>query len=293
LEFYYRFFRSVKNIFIFIRIYFNFISFVALQICCILILNKYSKTHEVYFAGITNEMVGKVNKKYDNVYSYLNLQQINNQLAQENARLRDSLKSSSIIVSSKVDSTSTFKPDSASLPIRKYSYLYARVVGNYVSSPINMLTLERGRLQGVEKDMAVVGPQGIVGEVVEVSDNYCRVKSLLHRKSSVSAMLKRDKNAGNIEWDGVNPSYVLMKNIPKSAKIFKGDTVVTSTYSNYPPNVMVGTIEAIRKDNSSNFFTLKLKTATNFFNLQYVYVVKNYRYNEQHMLEESKLKLND
>lgn len=293
MEFYYYLFPSVKNIFIFIRIYFNFISFVALQICCILILNKYSKTHEVYFASITNEVVGKVNKKYDNVYSYLNLQQINNQLAQENARLRDSLKSSSIIVSKGVDSTSTFKPDSASLPIRKYSYLYARVVGNIVSSQINMLTLERGRLQGVEKDMAVVGPQGIVGEVVEVSDNYCRVKSLLHRKSSVSAMLKRDKNSGNIEWDGVNPSYVLMKNIPKSAKIFKGDTVVTSTYSYYPPNVMVGTIEAIRKDNSSNFFTLKVKTATNFFNLQYVYVVKNYRYNEQHMLEESKLKLND
>ena len=293
MEFYYRLFRSVKNIFIFIRIYFNFISFVALQICCLLILNKYSKTHEVYFAGVTNEMVGKVNKKYDNVYSYLNLQKINDQLAQENARLRDSLKSSSIYVSNKIDSISTFKPDSASLPQRKYGYLYARVVGNNVSSQINMLMLERGRLQGIEKDMAVIGPQGIVGEVVEVSDNYCRVKSLLHRKSNVSAMLKRDKNSGNIEWDGASPDYVLMKNIPKSAKIFKGDSVVTSTYSNYPPNIMVGTIESIRKDNSSNFFTLKIKTSTNFFNLQYVYVVKNFHFNEQRLLEDSKLKLND
>ena len=284
----------MKNIFIFIRIYFNFISFVALQICCVVILNKYSKTHEVYFAGISNEVIGKVNKKYDNIYSYLNLQQVNNQLAQENARLRDSLKSSSVLVSANADSTVTIKADSANMPVRKYAYLYSRVVGNNVSSQVNMLTLERGRLQGVYKGMGVIGPQGIVGEVVEVSDNYCRVMSLLHRKSSVSAMLKRDKNSGTIEWDGVNPAYVILKNIPKSAKIYKGDTVVTSNYSIiYPPNVMIGTVEAIRKDNSSNFFTLKLKTSTNFFNLEYVYAIQNLRYNEQHSLEDLKLKLND
>ena len=283
----------MKNIFIFIRIYFNFISFVALQICCVLILNKYSKTHEVYFAGITNEVVGKINKKYDNVYSYLNLQTINRQLAEENARLRDSLKDSKIYVSGKIDSIALAKGDSSSLPQRKYAYLYCRVVGNNVSSQVNLLTLERGRLQGIYNGMGVIGPQGIVGEVVEVSDNYCRVKSLLHRKTSVSAMLKRDKNSGTIEWDGASPSYVILKNIPKSAKIYKGDSVVTSYYSNYPPNVLIGTIESIRKDNSSNFFTLKIKTSTNFFNLEYVYATKNLRYNEQHSLEDIKLKLND
>ena len=283
----------MKNIFIFIRIYFNFISFVTLQICCVLILNKYSKTHEVFFAGVANEMVGKVNKKYDNVHSYLNLQVINKQLAEENAHLRDSLISSRIKIYSGIDSTSTTKADT-STPQRKYEYYFSRVVGNNVSSQTNILTLERGRLQGIYKGMGVIGPQGIVGEVIEVSDNYCRVMSLLHRKTSVSAMLKRDKNFGTIEWDGVNPSYVILRNIPKSAKIFKGDSVVTSNYSSiYPPNIMIGTVESIRKDNSSNFFILKLKTTTNFFNLEYVYAVKNTRYNEQHSLEEIKLKQND
>ncbi len=239
-------------------------------------------------------MVGKVNKKYDNVYSYLNLQKVNKQLAEENAHLRDSLKSSSIYVSSKIDSTAIIIPDSASLPKRKYAFLFARVVGNNITSQVNILTLERGRLQGVYKGMGVIGPQGIVGEVIEVSDNYSRVMSLLHRKSSVSAMLKRDKNSGTIEWDGVSPEYVILKNIPKSAKIFKGDTVVTSNYSSiYPSNIMIGTVQAIRKDNSSNFFTLKVKTSTNFSSLEFVYTIQNMRYNEQHSLEDIKLKLND
>ena len=134
--------------------------------------------------------------------------------------------------------------------------------------------------------MAVVGPQGIVGVVVETYANVSRVMSLLHRNSKVSAMLKKDHNAGSIEWDGSDPSYLTLRNVTKSAKVAKGDTVVTSTYSaNFPSDIMVGTVAGIAAESSSNFYTLKIKTATNFFSIQYVYLIENALYTEQVQIE--------
>ena len=134
--------------------------------------------------------------------------------------------------------------------------------------------------------MAVYGPEGIVGVVVETGPNISKVMSLLHRNSKVSAMLKKDNNSGSIEWDGTDPSYLTLKNITKSAKVSKGDTVVTSTYSaNFPSRLMVGTVAEISSESASNFYTLKIKTATNFSSIQYVYLIENVRYSEQVQLE--------
>jgi rod shape-determining protein MreC len=135
--------------------------------------------------------------------------------------------------------------------------------------------------------MAAISPDGsIVGVVVEVNDNYSKIMSLLHRNSKVSAMLKRDKIAGSIEWEGADPYTLVLKNISKSAAPKIGDTVLTSPYSsNFPPQLMVGKVMNIVKDPSSNFLTLNVKAATNFFNLEYVYLIENRRMDEQKQLE--------
>jgi rod shape-determining protein MreC len=156
---------------------------------------------------------------------------------------------------------------------------------------MNYITLHRGALQGVKRDMAVVGPTGLVGTVVEVSDNYSLVMSLLHRNSKVSSMLKKGNIAGSVDWDGHDPRYLTLRNIPKSTQVAKEDSVLTSTYSaNFPSDIMVGTVDQITADPSSNFFTIRLKTATNFFSIQYVNVVENVQWAEQRKLEATPVK---
>jgi rod shape-determining protein MreC len=54
---------------------------------------------------------------------------------------------------------------------------------------------------------------------------------------------------------------------------------------------MIGTVKEIVKDNSSNFYMLKIKTATDFYKLQYVHVVENLFRDEQVGLNESAKKL--
>lgn len=276
----------MKNIFFFIRRYFTFLSFLLLQVFAIVLLTRSSTTHEVFFSDATSELTGNLNKRYSNLRSYFSLAETNRQLAEENTRLKNLLASNNIASdSSRINYTDTTVRDSSGR-YRKFTWLPARVIGNTVTLQTNFLTLERGSNQGVKKGMAVVGPQGIVGVVVEVSPNITKVMSLLHRNSRVSAMLKKDNNAGSIEWDGNDPSILILRNVSKSAKVVKGDTVVTSTYSaNFPSNLMVGTVSSIVEDPSSNFYTLKIKTATNFFTVQYVYLVENTRYAEQVQLE--------
>ena len=135
--------------------------------------------------------------------------------------------------------------------------------------------------------MAAISPDGsIVGVVVEVNENYSKIMSLLHRNSKVSAMLKRDKVAGSIEWDGVDPNILVLKNISKSAAPKIGDTVLTSPYSsNFPSQLMIGKVISIIKDPASNFLKLNVKATTNFFNLEYIYIIENKRMAEQKKLE--------
>lgn len=281
----------MKNIFLFIRSYFNFIVFVLLQGLSIGILVNYNKTHQAIFAGAANEVTGKLNTQYNSIEGYFSLKANNKLLMEENARLRNMLAQNY----EGPDTTVVTVTDSLSTDTigkrRKFVWLPAKVVGNSVSLQNNYVILERGSLQGVRPDMAVIGPNGIVGIVVQVSENFSKVMSLLHRNSKVSCMLKKNNMAGSLEWDGKNPSYLTLKGIPKSAQIVKGDTVLTSTYSSiFPSHLMVGTVAEVMADPSSNFFTLKLKSSTNFFSLQYAYLVQNTLWDEQRALTNKPVK---
>jgi rod shape-determining protein MreC len=255
-------------------------------------LSSYNKTYETFFGGWSNQVTGNINKKYNGWSYYFNLRNTNAQLIAENASLRNQLgQNFSAIDSSKKLGTLVLRKDSLE-KTRKFYYYPAKVVGNTFTLQKNYIIIERGGLQGVKKDMAAISPDGsIVGVVVEVNDNYSKIMSLLHRNSKVSAMLKRDKIAGSIEWDGEDPNILILKNISKSAAPKIGDSVLTSNYSsNFPSQLMIGKVTSILKDPSSNYLTLNVKSTTNFFNLEYIYLVENRRMAEQKNVEKNEPK---
>jgi rod shape-determining protein MreC len=266
----------------------------TLQIICILLLNKSSKTHEAFFSFYGNEVIGTINKGHNDFFYYFSLKETNKQLTEENSRLRYELVTNNIAPDSSLKKVMDSTRKDSSGRYRKYTFLPAKVVGNTITLQNNFLTLERGAAQGVKVGMSVVSPKGIVGVVVYVSDNFSMVMSALNRNSKVSAMLKKDNSAGSIEWNGESPYFLTLKNIGKGVKVVIGDTVVTSTYSsNFPSNIIVGTIAGVMAVPSSNFYTLKVKASNNFATLQYVYLIKNVRYEEQKSLESKVQKTDD
>jgi rod shape-determining protein MreC len=276
----------MRNIIAFIRHFFNLFFFLILMGISLGILINYNQTYQVVFSNIANEATGKVGAQYNKIEYYFRLKKTNEALAAENAELRGLLKQSF----EGPDTTHEIKIDSLLKDtlgrVRKFQFMPAKVVNNNVSDQNNYITLYRGAKQGVRIDMGVIGPQGIVGKVIDTSNNYCLVMSLLNRNSKVSAMLKKGFYTGIIFWDGKDARYVTMDNVPKSAKLKIGDSVLTSNLSgSYPPGIIIGTIAAIQGDPASGFFQLKIRTSTDFYSLQYAYLVDNMIWTEQKQLE--------
>ncbi len=279
----------MRNVFLFIRKYSNFLFFLLLQIISLSFLFRYNKYHEAAFMNVAGEFTGSINLRFSKVESYFRLKQINEQLAAENLRLNQMLKENyegaggpGRIVSDSAETDSV-------KGLRKYTWMGAKVVGSTINSQVNFITIHRGALQGVRPNMGVTGPQGIVGQVLNVSDNYATVWTLLNRQFRVVVKLKNGGERGTLEWDGVSPNYVTLKDIPKSAKVKEGDSVVTSPASSMfsGANLMVGTIDEIVDDKSSNFYSLRVKPSTNFYSIEYVYVIENAQIAEQNHLEDS------
>jgi rod shape-determining protein MreC len=278
----------VRNVFLFIRRHFNFLFFLVLQILSLSFLFRYNKFHEAAFLNVSTEITGRLNEKYNGIEYYFQLKKTNEYLVQENLRLRQQLKDNFEAPDSNQRLFhDTIRIDSGK-SIRRWLMMEAKVVNNTITLPANYLTIHRGFRQGVRQNMGVTGPQGIVGSVINVSENFAIVMSVLHPDFHVVAQLKKGGENGTIYWDGVNPAFISMRGIPRSTTVVVGDTVLTSQISSlFSANLLVGTVAEIVPDNTSNFYNLKLRLATNFSNIEYGYVIANLQYDEQKRLEDS------
>jgi len=278
----------VRNVFLFIRRHFNFLFFLVLQIIALSFLFRYNKFHEAAFLNVSTEITGRLNEKYNGIEYYFQLKKTNESLVQENLRLRQQLKENY----EAPDSDRRLFYDTIRIDtgrnIRKWLMMEAKVVNNTITLSTNYLTIHRGFRQGVHPNMGVTGPQGIVGSVINVSENFAVVMSVLHPNFHIVAQLRKGGENGTLYWDGISPSFISMRGVPRSANVMVGDTVVTSQISYlFSANLLVGTVAEIVPDNTSNFYNLKIRLATNFSNIEYAYVIDNLQYEEQKRLEDS------
>ncbi|MFN5135975.1 MAG: rod shape-determining protein MreC, partial [Chitinophagaceae bacterium] len=241
--------------------------FLVLEIVSISLLVSYNKFHEAAYMDAAGEITGSIQTKYADVEHYFNLKK-------ENADLRRKLKELQNQQHQNfqaADTASRVVIDSLTLDTtgirRRYLYMDAEVVNNSISLPNNYITLHRGSKQGIAPAMVVVGPNGVVGVVLDVSENFSTVMSMLHKQSRISARLKNTGESGRIEWDGANPRRVQLRDIPKSVKLKSGDTVYTSQYSDFPQGVLIGTVEKVIPEQSTNNYLIHVKTSTDFSRL--------------------------
>lgn len=232
--------------------------------------------------NVANSMSGKVYSTYTGASDYLYLRRFSDSLVDENAKLRAQLLDSKYI--SKIDSG--ILRDSTLKNVQQYSFISARVIHNSVNEAANLIYLDRGRLQGVGKQMGVINANGIVGQVVAVTDNYSAVMSVLSKEFKVSAKFKKNEFFGNLHWDGVNSTTASMEDIPKHVPVKVGDTLVTSGFSQlFPRNIMVGRVKTVKMEPDKNFLEITVDLSTNFGSLSYVYVVNNLKKQEILLLD--------
>jgi rod shape-determining protein MreC len=276
----------MRNIFLFIRRFFTFIMFLALQAVALWFLFTYNRFHRAKGLGVANEATGWFSSRYNTVEDFFKMRDENRRLLKMNDSLMNLLPSNFV----KVDTATLWKRDTIPYDtlghFRHYAWREAQVVYNTVNADKNYVQINRGSKEGIADNMGVFSSDGgLVGQVVHVSPNFSQVMSLLHVQNKVNVIIKKTSSSGTLYWDGKDPRFLNLKDIPKSDSLAKGDTIVTGNYSlSFPPGHLVGTIAEIIPDQSTNFYVLKIKTAANFQNLQQVMVVENLQYEDQDRL---------
>jgi rod shape-determining protein MreC len=274
------------NIIVIFQRVFPFLVFILLQATAFYIISRYNDYHSSNMISRSNYLAANINEKVANVTSFINMPVQNEALAMENAKLRQELYRTSALLNAKIDD-SILGLYPVQLP-NSVRVVHGKIVSNTVSQLRNFLIVNKGSTDGIKKDMSVISGKGPVGVVIDVSENFCSIMSILNKDNNVSVRNKSTLNVGQLRWKGGDIMVAQLEEIPKHIKLKKGEIIETSGYSSYyPAGLPVGVVEEYSEDSESNFANIKVRLYNDFTNLRYVYLIENIERPEIRKLEDT------
>ena len=247
--------------------------FIILEIISFTLLtNSYSYQRMLRF-NAASDISGSLYNGYHAITGYFHLKEENEQLLAENGRLQNMLLSD------------IMQPDSNHYREQKdssFQYIPASVIRNTVNRFNNFIVLDKGKKQGIQKEMGLVSNKGIAGIVIGVSKNYSIAMSLLNTHTHISARIKKNDQLVNVIWDDNHTVNGEVIDIPAHIQLQKGDTIITSGNSFiFPGGLNIGIVTAFQKSRNNSLNKAVLQFCTDFNSLHYVYVIKNLNKKEE------------
>lgn len=148
----------------------------------------------------------------------------------------------------------------------------AEVTGKDASPWYRTLIIDKGTDDGVAKGQPVVVPDGVVGQVIEVSARYAKVLLVTDRNSSVDALIQETRSRGVLKGGGGGEcrfAYANRNNI-----ITAGQRIVSSGLDGvFPKGFLIGTVSEVNKGVSGIFQKVVVTPSVNFEKLEEVLVV--------------------
>ena len=258
--------------------------FLVLESYALYMVARYNKKQNEIYQSSANLVVGVIYDNFSTVRKYFSMQAVADSLAKENADLKTRLEASKYIAVQQRGTvrfpldTSTIRPDTSQKKDveQQFTYIAAEVIKNSIVQDENYLTINRGSNQGIRAGMGVISPDGVVGIVRNVTPHFSQVMSVLNKRMSLSAMIKRNRYFGSLKWNGGNPKIVTLESVPKHAEVAKGDTIITSGFSEmFPGEIQIGKVVDFSIKNGTNFYSIDVELWTDMSNIRYVYVVDN------------------
>ena len=236
---------------------------------------------------LSNNISNFSSENFDYIIEYFELKDINLDLTKENLFLKNQLE--------KVKQYSNLD----SLKNTNFTFRNAKVISNNLSSFKNHLIINKGVRHGLKNEMGVINSTGIVGIINRTSKNYSSVMSVLNIDTKINAKVKRTSHFGTLEWNGRRTSYLVLNDIPETANIKVGDSIITGGMSLiFPEGINIGVVSEILNQNKisdtvvrfkgnideakyldfdfkENYLTVKVKLHTDMNNLNNVYVIES------------------
>lgn len=261
-----------------------FVFFIFLQLVALILIFSRNSMQQSWIAGQTAAFNSWVSGYIDEGASYLKLKQINDQLVTQNKALMEQV----------------YGKDASAVPqFRKvhdtigggqiYTFVDGEIVFNSINRKDNYFTINRGKRDGVTPQMGVMAPNGIAGIVINTTNSYALVQSVLSlNKIKINASLKKSGYFGTLTWRGDDSRTMHLADIPKYVPLQVGDTVVTDGKSAiFPQGVMIGKVAGYEVDSKTGFWDISVELSERMGNLSKIYVVKNLKKAEVQKIQDT------
>ena len=263
----------MQNLVAFFTKNFHWLLFLFLELLCLILLFRYNSYQGSVWVSSANAVVGKVYEWQSDIEQFFSLEERARQLTDENIALERQLsRVREELIEQKGD---TALADSIMQDVTNELHLLpAKVVSNSLRRPDNLLTVDRGRADGVLPDMGVVSGTGLVGVVYMAGQHYSVVMPLLNVHSRVSCAIRDHGYFGYMSWDGSSSTDAFMEDVPRHAQFNIGEWVETSGYSDiFPPGITIGQITAIGNSADGLSYRLRVRLNTDFSRLREVSII--------------------
>lgn len=154
----------------------------------------------------------------------------------------------------------------------QYDYIVADIVAIDPEVWFNIFVIDKGSNHGIEKNMAVVISDGLVGKVVEVASGTSKILAISDTSSMINGVSSRTGDYIRIQG---NIENTLEGFIAPDAKLIPGDLIVTSGLGGiYPDNIIIGEVESVIKEEGMLEKTVIINPAVDFRQLNEVFILK-------------------
>lgn len=274
----------MRKLFEFIRSIYVVVLFVALEVAAISYYAHSTHYTQARLLARSNQVAGGVHGFFAGIRRYFSLGHENRLLLGRVAQLEERLAQYE-----EAETNALLDSYMQDIGESKYRFVTASVVANTVNRAQNLITLNRGRQDGVAEEMAVLSPDGaMAGYVVDCTERYAVAMSVLNTSFRASGKLADAEYYGSIYWDGLDQNVVILGELSKYADPKPGQEVVTTGFSQYfPADVLIGWVESASLNETRTAYTVRVRLAAEMSRLNEVVLVGNRDFYEIRNLQQS------
>ena len=256
----------------FIRSIYVAVLFVLLEIIALSYYVHATAYTEARLVARSNEVVGGLHRAVTNTRHFFGLGRTNRALTARIAELEEE-----VARYEEAATEASLKQELSELGSSKWRMLVASVVSNSVNKQHNYIVLNRGRGDDIFGGMAVTTPEGAVtGYVIDCTERYSIAMSILNTAFRGSGTIEGSHYYGSIHWDGGNPRFVTLSELPKYANPEVGQRVVTTGFESYfPQGMLIGTVEEAELDEVGTSYTVRVRLAADLQTMSNMVLIDN------------------
>lgn len=256
----------MRNLLDFLVKYNYWFLFLFLEAVSFVLLFQFNSYQGSVWFSSANAVTGKLYETSSEIESYFQLSKINSELTQRNLYLEQRLhKLEKQIGDSAADST--MEKSLLVKSLQPYRLIPAKVISMTAGRLDNLITINKGEVDGIKKDMGVVCGTGVVGIVYLTSKHYSIVIPILNSQSNISCVIQGRGYFGYLHWTGGDVSQAYVDDVPRHAHFRLYDNVVTSGYSSvFPAGIIVGKILHVYNSADQMSYRLRVKLSTDLVN---------------------------